>query len=162
MLTEKYLNEVSGNVRLYLTKQGQPFLVRPLMEGDLWLVADLLGHLSRETLFLRFMTPYPPLTPEAALERALRLWVANPQLVVAMLATAEIEGEEQAIGIGEVNRCECAAPVTIHARPTAPAPAIILFRVFPSFIFILAYEFPIGSPLCCPLDGLGSQIVSAI
>jgi len=113
MLTKKYQNELSDNINLHFTKQGQAFQVRPLRESDLGLVADLLVHLSRESLFLRFMTPFPKQTPEAALEKTLKLWIANPQLVVAMLAIVEIDGQEQVIGIGEVNRLADALPVEV-------------------------------------------------
>jgi acetyltransferase len=113
MLTEKYSKEINENFKLHFTRQGQSFQVRPLKESDLGLVADLLIHLSRETLFLRFMTPYPLQTLADALEKTLKLWITNTQLVVVMLATVEIDGVEQAIGIGEVNRLGEGVPVEI-------------------------------------------------
>ncbi len=113
MLTNQYSYEVSENSKLHFTKQGDNFQVKPLKKSDLGLVADLLSHLSRETLFLRFMSPYPLQTLADALEKTLKLWITNPQLVIAMIATVEIDGEEQAIGIGEVNRLGEGIPVEV-------------------------------------------------
>jgi acetyltransferase len=111
MLTISKKKSVQLGWRLYrrleeaglLTTGGQAYSVRLAERSDLPLMAGLLGGLSDDTRYLRFLSYVPPFNSERAASEAFKLWLANPWPGPVLLAVAREGEQEKAIGLGELH-----------------------------------------------------------
>jgi acetyltransferase len=87
---------------LYMTQDGTTCGIRTLRAEDAPRLVDFLTKLSRNTLWLRFLSPIPTISLEKARQEVSTLWLNNPYLMTAYVVTIRKQKQEQIIGTAEI------------------------------------------------------------
>jgi RimJ/RimL family protein N-acetyltransferase len=101
------------------TQRGDAVNIRHIQPQDAQLLSELYHKLSPESRRLRFMTALPDMPDEVIQSEAQRLAQIDPQLESALIATLQVAGPAQAIGVA---RLKC------NALNASSAEAAIVLR----------------------------------
>jgi len=104
---------------LFRSKHGHLITTRLAAVGDFGMIAELLAGLSAQSLFLRYCMPMPRMAPEMVAREAARLMQRSAQQLT-VVASAEVDGVEQVIGVAELAR-DAANPAAEIALVVADA-----------------------------------------
>jgi len=86
------------------TQRGDAINIRHIQPQDARLLSELYHKLSPESRWLRFMSALPDLPDDIIQSEARRMARIDPQVESALIATVQVAGQAQAIGVARLKR----------------------------------------------------------